>query len=94
MKKMLVLGLLGVMGLAFTKVLTGDGLPRSSRYSIPASPQRSGDVAAGYQISHDRRLSQERHSLRLFFDGLWPEHGQLSAPGQSECCYTVINIRR
>ena len=58
MKKMLVLGLIGVVGLAFTQALRweGDGAAERERsaegekpVSIPASPQRSGDAAAGYR---------------------------------------------
>ena len=47
MKKLMVLTLLGGMGLAFTMVMrvTGDDEP----VYVPASPQRSGDAAAGYR---------------------------------------------
>jgi len=48
MKKMLVMGLLGGMGLAFTMAITvSDG--KEQPVFVPASPQRSGDVAAGYK---------------------------------------------
>ena len=45
---MLVLAVLGVMGLAFTKVLEKGGGADEPVF-VPASPQRSGDVAAGYK---------------------------------------------
>jgi mono/diheme cytochrome c family protein len=49
MKKMLVLGLLGIGALAFTRVISvGPGAGREEPVAIPASPQRGGDVAAGY----------------------------------------------
>src|ERR1700727_2103945 len=48
MKKMMVLAVLGVMVLAFTGMLENGG-GTDVPVSVPASPQRSGDVAAGYQ---------------------------------------------
>jgi mono/diheme cytochrome c family protein len=51
MKKMWVLGLLGMIALAFTRIISVDPGPGSGREEpmpIPASPQRGGDVAAGY----------------------------------------------
>src|SRR5260221_1417229 len=47
MKKLLVLTLLAVMGLAFTTVLRFARVEEP--VSVPASPQRRGDVAAGYR---------------------------------------------
>jgi hypothetical protein len=50
MKKMLLLGLLGMMGIAFTRIVPpGRGVSPEEPVPIPASPQRSGDVAAGYR---------------------------------------------
>src|ERR1700755_2701899 len=46
MKKMMVLILLGVIGLAFTSVLRM--APKDAPVPIPASPQRSGDARKGY----------------------------------------------
>jgi hypothetical protein len=43
MKKMVLLTLLGVTVLAYTRVIKEEPVP------VPASPQRSGDVAAGYR---------------------------------------------
>ena len=48
MKKMMVLALLGAMVLAFTTVLKEDD-GKEQPVPVPASPQRSGDVAAGYK---------------------------------------------
>ena len=48
MKKMMVLALLGAMVLAFTTVLKEDG-GKEQPVPVPASPQRSGDVAEGYR---------------------------------------------
>ena len=48
MKKMLVLILLGAMIVAFTTVLQKD-YRKEEPVPIPASPQRSGDAAAGYR---------------------------------------------
>src|SRR3984957_19744213 len=48
MKKMIVLAVMGLMVLAFTRVLEKDGRT-DEPVQVPASPQRSGDVAAGYQ---------------------------------------------
>jgi hypothetical protein len=47
MKKMMVLALLGIVGLAFTKVMETSS--RDKPVPIPASPQRSGDADAGYR---------------------------------------------
>src|SRR5580704_13844246 len=50
MKKMLLLGLLGVIGIAFTRVVPpGPGLSPEGPVPVPASPQRGGDAAAGYR---------------------------------------------
>ena len=46
MNKLIVLALLGMVGLAFTKLLRE---PREEPVPIPASPQRSGDPQAGYR---------------------------------------------
>ena len=48
MKKMMVLAVLGIMVLAFTTIIKIDH-PREEPVPIPASPQRSGDVAEGYR---------------------------------------------
>jgi mono/diheme cytochrome c family protein len=47
MKKLLVLAFLGIVGLAFTRVI--DLFPTEEPVPIPASPQRSGDPEAGYR---------------------------------------------
>jgi len=58
MKKLLVLGVIGVMGLAFTQALRWEGerpvgdekaAGGERPVAIAASPQRSGDAAAGYR---------------------------------------------
>ena len=46
MKKMMVLILLGVVGFAFTRVWRMS--PEDEPVPVPASPQRSGNVARGY----------------------------------------------
>jgi len=49
MKKMMVLILLGVVGIAFTEALRVDALRwEDEPVAIPASPQRSGDAGKGY----------------------------------------------
>jgi mono/diheme cytochrome c family protein len=48
MKKMIVLAVMGVVVLAFTRVLEKGGRT-DEPVPVPASPQRSGDVTAGYQ---------------------------------------------
>ena len=48
MKKMMVLVVLGMMALAFTTIIK-IGHTREEPVPIPASPQRSGDVAEGYR---------------------------------------------
>jgi len=47
MKKLMVLAFLGMMGLAFTKVLKT--APKEEPVPIPASPQRTGDAEQGYR---------------------------------------------
>ena len=65
---MMVLALLGIVGLAFTKVMETSS--RDKPVPIPASPQRSGDADAGYHYlitgdylksgrSEERRVGKE-----------------------------------
>jgi mono/diheme cytochrome c family protein len=48
MKKMMVLVVLGIMALAFTTIIKNDH-SREEPVPVPASPQRSGDIAEGYR---------------------------------------------
>jgi mono/diheme cytochrome c family protein len=47
MKKIMVVALLGLAGLAFSRIITPDG--EEEPVALQASPQRTGDAAAGYQ---------------------------------------------
>jgi mono/diheme cytochrome c family protein len=71
MNKMLVLAFLGMVGLAFTKVIS-----KEEPVPIPASPQRSGDPIEGYRylITGDYLKSGLPYTLFLAGIGKSPEN--------------------
>src|ERR1700761_8221660 len=68
MKKMMVLALVGLLGLAFTRIL----LPAREEepVPIPASPQRTGDAAAGYRYLITGDYIKSGLPYQLFLAGI------------------------
>src|SRR5215469_16889457 len=71
MKKMMILLLLGMVGIAFMKGVRVDALQgEDDPVKIPASPQRSGDAAKGYAYLTTGDYIKSGVPYDLFFLGV------------------------
>jgi len=71
MKKMIILALLAMVGIAFTEALRVDALHGEDEpVKIPASPQRSGDAARGYSYLTTGDYIKSGVPYDLFFLGV------------------------